>query len=330
MPRWTIHNPTASSINLPYPLQGKVQPRRSFVLDTQAVNIDTPEMQALIRKGLLRVDVVIEDAATDNKIEVPVLSLVQQSGALEFKGSWSSVSAYVANDVVKHAGQSWVALAPNGNSEPQAGSLDWTPLSESVVWRGTWSALTSYNTLDLVQHTGQSWIALTDNLGATPADGSVDWVQLSDSMVWRGTWGSGTQYQTNDVVFYTDRTWVALTPSLNVTPVAGPNWSPFFTGTAGSGITEPQHEVLDTLTHELAETAYTENTYTSGKLTQVIVWTSVAKLIKIRQSVFTYTGANLTTSVTTQHNGAGAVIATLTKVFSYASGNLVNIQTTRT
>jgi hypothetical protein len=54
--------------------------------------------------------------------------------------------------------------------------------------------------------------------------------------------------------------------------------------TGGSGITEPQHEALDTLTHDIDETSYDEVTYGSGsRVASYIVWASAAKLLKIRE-----------------------------------------------
>lgn len=98
---------------------------------------------------------------------------------------------------------------------------------------------------------------------------------------------------------------------------------------AGSGITEGQHETLDTLVHGLAEDAFTENTFTGSKLTSSIAWTDDGKTLKIRESRFTFTGSKLTGSVTEQFNGLGAIIATLTRTFTYSGSKLIEMDTVK-
>lgn len=90
-----------------------------------------------------------------------------------------------------------------------------------------------------------------------------------------------------------------------------------------SAVDLPTHDALDTLTHAIAESSQTEFAYTGDQLTRVTVWTDGTHTTKIRESLLTYTGDDLTGIVTTQHNAAGAVIATLTKTLTYSGGSLV-------
>jgi hypothetical protein len=80
-------------------------------------------------------------------------------------------------------------------------------------------------------------------------------------------------------------------------------------GGAG-GLDEGAHEALDTLVHKLAENSYYEFTYTGKNLTRVTVWTSVAMVLKIRESDLTYTG--------------------LTKTLGYTGKDLTSIDVTKT
>lgn len=98
----------------------------------------------------------------------------------------------------------------------------------------------------------------------------------------------------------------------------------------GSGITPNQHEALDTLVHSLSETAYQELTYAGANLTTAIYWTDNTKTLKIRESSFTYSMGKVATSVTTQYNGAGTAVQTLTKTFTYSAGKLANVNIVRT
>lgn len=98
----------------------------------------------------------------------------------------------------------------------------------------------------------------------------------------------------------------------------------------GGGITEAQHELLDTLTHEIAETSWEEYTYSSGRVVSVVVWASAAKLLKVREEQYTYSGGFVSQVVITQYDGTGAVKATVTEIYTYSAGRVASITRTRT
>lgn len=180
MPRYVITNPTRTAVKLPGPFNGTVKPQSVLIVDTQATNFDTPEMQILLKKGILRMNVTTETPLISDHIEIPVVDMIGGGGGtgnLVFKGPWTAPSAYIVNDLVQYGGQSWVALAPSTGVPPTLGSPFWTPLSESMVWRGVWSALSQYQTYDVVTDAGQSWVALAPSLGVTPVAGPF-WASL--------------------------------------------------------------------------------------------------------------------------------------------------------
>jgi hypothetical protein len=91
--------------------------------------------------------------------------------------------------------------------------------------------------------------------------------------------------------------------------------------TVGGWITEPQHQALDTLVHELAETAYEEVTRASGRVSTVIAWNAPSKDIKIRETDVTRDGNNQISQVDIKHyTGAGSLKVTLTGVI-HRDGN---------
>lgn len=92
----------------------------------------------------------------------------------------------------------------------------------------------------------------------------------------------------------------------------------------GSGITEEQHEALDTLVHEIDETSYEEYTYTGSDITNVTVWTSVAKTMKIREEQYTYSSHRVTQVVTIQYDVSGGTKMTMTEQYTYGSGNKIS------
>jgi hypothetical protein len=75
---------------------------------------------------------------------------------------------------------------------------------------------------------------------------------------------------------------------------------------------------------EMFEKAYWEYTYSGGDLTEINVWETASKLIKLREKRFTYTTGTLT-SMTDEDLTRGV---TETKTFGYSAGDLSNITKT--
>jgi hypothetical protein len=100
-------------------------------------------------------------------------------------------------------------------------------------------------------------------------------------------------------------------------------------GLTGTGITEGQHENLDTLTHWIAETGYEENTYSGSNLTNTTTWTSAAKLIKVREEQLTYSGNKVQQIVSIQYDAAGVETYRVTEVMTYSGNKITSIARTR-
>jgi len=98
----------------------------------------------------------------------------------------------------------------------------------------------------------------------------------------------------------------------------------------GGGITEAQHELLDTLVHEIDESSYDEVTYGSGNLVSTyIVWETAAKMKKIREEQYTYAGSKVSQSVTIQYDGTGAVKMTVTETYTYSGSRVTSVTRTK-
>lgn len=98
---------------------------------------------------------------------------------------------------------------------------------------------------------------------------------------------------------------------------------------AGSGITEAQHEALDTLTHEIDETSFDEVTYVGSNPSTYIVWTDNTKVTKIREDQYTYTGSRVTQVVTIQYDALGVENMRTTEVYTYIGGKISTIDRTK-
>ena len=95
-------------------------------------------------------------------------------------------------------------------------------------------------------------------------------------------------------------------------------------------ITAATHETLDTLVHSIAETSYQEITRVAGMVTNVTVWASSAKLLKIRETVISYTGGLVSTTIDKQYNGSGVLVQTLTQTYNRTGGQITSIDATET
>jgi hypothetical protein len=101
----------------------------------------------------------------------------------------------------------------------------------------------------------------------------------------------------------------------------------------GGGITEPQHEALDTLAHEIVEDSFDEVTYTGTRITNVTTWTDVTKTTKVREQQISYTLGRVSQIIDIQYDAAGVETYRVTEDITYAFpfGNRVaSITRTRT
>jgi len=106
--------------------------------------------------------------------------------------------------------------------------------------------------------------------------------------------------------------------------------SPFiFEPASGSGLTAGQHDNLDTLVHDLAETSFKEALYSGNNMTSFKGSATSSKILKIRQSTFTYAANKLDTATKIQYNGAGAAVQTLVSTFTYSGNQLSSIDVVR-
>lgn len=99
---------------------------------------------------------------------------------------------------------------------------------------------------------------------------------------------------------------------------------------SGSGITEAQHQDLDTLNHWVDEDSYDEIVRVGGKTTQVIVWDSPSKTVKIREETITRTAGRVSQLVAKQYDrNTGLLKETMTEVYTRVGGRISAITRTR-
>lgn len=103
-------------------------------------------------------------------------------------------------------------------------------------------------------------------------------------------------------------------------------------GAAGSGITEEDHEVIDSLVHNLAETQHTEiiRGGPGNKVTGVEIRTVPVTGTLIRSTTIFRTGGKVTSTIDNQHDESGTIIQTLTSTINRVSGKVDSVDVVET
>lgn len=90
---------------------------------------------------------------------------------------------------------------------------------------------------------------------------------------------------------------------------------------------EAQHDALDTLVHDLAESSFLDLTRDSGgRIFSMVYWTNTTKTKKIREMMVTRDSQNRASVIQeSQYDGTGALKGTLTTIFSRnAAGRMLS------
>lgn len=98
----------------------------------------------------------------------------------------------------------------------------------------------------------------------------------------------------------------------------------------GGGITESEHEALDTLTHWINETNWQEINRTGSKVSSIVNWETSDKLKKVREVLVTRSGGKVSQIDAIQYNTSGVEKQRLTGVITRDSGKVASIQWTKT
>jgi len=93
---------------------------------------------------------------------------------------------------------------------------------------------------------------------------------------------------------------------------------------------EPQHENLHTLVHDLAQNFFEEVTYVCARVSNVTMWTDATKTQKIRETQITYSNALVSQSIEIQYDESGLETARMTYGYSYIKSRLQSITGSKT
>lgn len=134
-----------------------------------------------------------------------------------FKGAWTANTAYLADDIVRYGGQSFVCITNHTSSAGNGfynDTVKWSLVTPGTDWKGDWQVNTYYKVNDVVRYGGTVYLAnvghtsnLYTNFGLE-ADQSK-WVVYNAGTDWKGEWQTNTYYKAKDVVKYGGIVYVA-------------------------------------------------------------------------------------------------------------------------
>ncbi len=126
----------------------------------------------------------------------------------DWKGNWSSTTAYKINDIVKYGGYLYVCnLGHTSQSTLEADIAKWDLILEGFDWKNNWAISTTYKVNDLVKYGGNVYLcntahtsASTETLGLEANLGN--WDLFNEGLDWKNDWATSTRYKINDIVKY--------------------------------------------------------------------------------------------------------------------------------
>jgi len=150
-------------------------------------------------------------------------------GRLRFvwKGTWTTGTTYVKDDVVKYGGTSYVCTSghvANANFNVDSTASRWQVMTGGQAWvSNPWGISTVYKLNDLVKYGGNVYICTVNHTSSASATGGFytdetagKWNLFVPGTDWKGTWTPSTYYKENDLVKYNGRTYICLTSHSSV------------------------------------------------------------------------------------------------------------------
>jgi hypothetical protein len=153
-----------------------------------------------------------------------------------FAGTWSNVTEYESNDVVKYGGNVYVyTYALKSSGTLPTSTSHWALMVEGFKFQGTYSAGTAYKIGDGVAYGGKVYISILNSTAQTPPNATY-WSLFADGIQYEGTYAGGTAYQKNDIVVYGGSVYIAKLDTSGNLPTNATYWDQFVEGVNPSGV----------------------------------------------------------------------------------------------
>ena len=114
-----------------------------------------------------------------------------------WKGTWSSSTEYLKDDIVKYGGRTYVCVSGHtSTSNFYTDETNWNKFSDGQEWKGDWVTGTFYKENDIVAYGGILYICNEGHTADTILeDDQEKWDLFATSIEWKSAWVAGTQYK---------------------------------------------------------------------------------------------------------------------------------------
>jgi hypothetical protein len=151
----------------------------------------------------------------------------QFTDGLEWKGDWTTTTAYKVGDIVKYGGYVYVCNEPHTSQvRLEDDQAKWDLFAEGIAWQGDWTTSTIYKINDIVKYGANLYICneahtsssqTTSGAGTSPETTTgleadiLKWDLFSVGIDWKSDWAVNTRYKVNDLVKYGGQIYVCNT-----------------------------------------------------------------------------------------------------------------------
>ena len=122
-----------------------------------------------------------------------------------FKGDWATSTVYIKDDVVRHGGNTFVAMVNHtgGTFATDLAATKWKKMAAGQDWKGAWATTTAYKVDDVVQWGGSTYVCNTAHTSQSDLyDDNSKWTSFVPGFNWTGTYTAATAYKVNDLAKY--------------------------------------------------------------------------------------------------------------------------------
>ncbi len=95
--------------------------------------------------------------------------------AYNYRGVWSSTTAYVQGDEVVYEASYWLATSSSTGETPATGSSYWQVVGSYSGFQGAWSSTASYVQGAEVTYNGNYWVCVRANTDSAPSTTNSNW-----------------------------------------------------------------------------------------------------------------------------------------------------------
>jgi hypothetical protein len=169
---FTTSNAAPHYIVLPAPVQAVVAPvadgQGSFLGHGQ---VFAPHLVTGIGGNKIALGTIPDDATFVKLLG----SHASGNVAYNYKGVWSSGTAYVIGDEVVYGPSYWIAVAGSTNSAPATGNANWQVVGTYSGFQGAWNSGTAYIAGAEVTYSNNYWVCLVANTNSAPTTVNTNW-----------------------------------------------------------------------------------------------------------------------------------------------------------